>query len=65
MTFQMTAAAAGSHTVYEPGCGLSVVSACVWVESVVETWAWLSSAVNRQGVVDASSAPDKRGPFLE
>ena len=38
---------------------------CVWVESVVETWAQLSSAVNRQRVVDASPAPDKRGPFLE
>ena len=54
-----------SHTVCEPGCGLSAVSVCVWVESVVETWAQLSSAVNRQRVVDASPAPDKRGPFLE
>ena len=38
---------------------------CVWVESVVETWARLSSAINRQRVMDASPAPDKRGPFLE
>ena len=48
-----------SHTVYEPGCGLSVVSVCVWVESVVETWARFSFAVNRQGVIDVSCPPEQ------